>query len=456
MLAPCLVTGNIGENLQYGRIPFTASTARSFTQSPDDVNFMRILWVKAGGLVPPDTGGKIRSYHILRELAKRHSVTFFSFYAEHPGDIHQQLTQFFERVICIPLRIPIPRSRGEIFHFARYMFSPMPYSVAKHSQPKVVAALSNLLEADSYDVIICDFVVAAGVIPWASSCPKILFTHNVEAQIWRRHFELASSPIWKGLAWHQYRKMLRYELLCLQNARHVLTVSENDKDVFARSIQRNRITVIPTGVDTEYFRPVGVDVGQPPELVFTGSMDWLPNVDAILYFARDILPLIRREIPHVTITVAGRLPSSRVLALAHADTHIRVTGGVDDIRPYIAKASVYVVPLRIGGGTRLKIFEAMAMGKATVSTTIGAEGLPVTDGKEILIADSPESFARAVVSLLRQPELRRQLGSSARQLVEQNYGWSAVSDLFDAVLLRVARGPGNNTSVVPLAQVGVP
>ena len=420
---------------------------------------MKILWVKAGGLVPPDTGGKIRSYHVLRELAKRHSVTFFSFYAEHPGDIHQQLTQFFERVVCIPLRIPIPRSQGEVFHYARHMLSPLPYSVAKHSQPKVVAALRNLLAAESYDVIVCDFVVAGGVIPWASSCPKILFTHNIEAQIWLRHFERAASPIWKGVTWSEYRKMLRYEHFCLQNAHHVLAVSENDKDVFARSIDKNRITVIPTGVDTEYFRPVGGDGEQPHELVFTGAMDWLANVDAILYFARDILPLIRRQIPHVTITVAGRLPPPRLLALAHADRHIRVTGRVEDIRPYIAKASVYVVPIRIGGGTRLKIFEAMAMGKATVSTTIGAEGLPVTDGKEILIADSPESFAHAVVSLLRQPELRRQLGLSARHLVEQKYSWSIVSDLFDEVLRRVACEHGHNTSispVVPVAPIGVP
>lgn len=420
---------------------------------------MKILWVKAGGLTPPDTGGKIRSYRILRELAKRHSVTFFSFYAEHPGDIHQQLTQFFERVVCIPLRIPIPRSRGEVFHFARHMFSPLPYSVAKHSQPKVVAALRNLLEAESYDVIVCDFVAAGGVIPWASSSPKILFTHNVEAQIWLRHFERAPSPIWKGVTWSEYRKMLRYEHFCLQNAHHVLAVSENDKNAFARSIDTNRITVIPTGVDTEYFRPVGGDGGRPHELVFTGAMDWLANVDAILYFARDILPLIRREIPHITITVAGRLPSPRLLALAHADKQIRVTGSVDDIRPYIGKASVYVVPLRIGGGTRLKIFEAMAMGKAIVSTTIGAEGLPVTDGKEILIADSPESFAHTVVSLLRQPEQRRQLGLSARRLVEQKYSWSIVSDLFDEVLCRVAREHGNNTSLspaVPVAHVGFP
>jgi polysaccharide biosynthesis protein PslH len=403
---------------------------------------MKILWVKAGGLVPPDTGGKIRSYYILRELAKRHSVTFFSFYAEHPGDIHQQLTQFFERVVCIPLRIPIPRSRGEVFHFARHMFSPLPYSVAKHSQPKVVAALRNLLEAESYDVIVCDFVVAGGVIPWASSCPKILFTHNVEAEIWRRHFQKATNPIWKAVAWCEYQKMLRYERFCLQNAQHVLAVSETDKNAFARYIDGNRITVIPTGVDTEYFCPVDADCGRSHELVFTGAMDWLANEDAIFHFAREILPRIRREIPDVTIIVAGRRPSHRLLALADAEKHMRVTGGVDDIRPYIARACLYVVPIRIGGGTRLKIFEAMAMGKAIVSTTIGAEGLPVTNGKDILIADTPESFASAVVSLLRQPPQRKRLGLAARQLVANRYSWSKVSRCFDDVLNCVVHDSG--------------
>jgi len=399
---------------------------------------LKILWVKAGGLVPPDMGGKIRSYHILRELAKRHSVTFFSFYAEHPDDIHQQLTQFFERVVCIPLRIPIPRSREEVFHFARHMFSPLPYSIGKHSQPEVVAALRNLLATQSYDVIVCDFVVAGGVIPWSINCPKILFTHNVEALIWHRHFQTSSNFIWKAVAWTEYRKMLRYERFCLENAQHVLTVSDNDRDIFARLIDKSRITVIPTGVDPEYFRPLGED-GQPNELVFAGAMDWMANEDAMLYFTREILPLIRKEIPHVMLTVVGRSPSRRLHALAKADKHIRVTGRVEDIRPYVGAASVYIAPLRVGSGTRLKIFEAMAMGKAIVSTAIGAEGLPVTDGTDILIAETPQNFASNVVSLLRQPEQRKRLGLSARQLVEQRYSWTIVSELVEAVLGRIAR-----------------
>ncbi len=417
---------------------------------------MKILWVKAGGLVPLDTGGKIRSYHILRELAKRHAVSLFTFYAQHPNDVHEQLTELFERVICIPLQIPIPRSHGETFHFARYVASPLPYSVAKHSQPQVKAAIRNLLAIEPYDVIVCDFIAAAGVIPWDFPHPKILFTHNVETQIWERHIKTAVNPIWKAISWNECRKMSRYERFCLNNAQHVLTVSEYDRDAFSIIIARDRMTVIPTGVDTQYFRPAASS-GNPNNLVFTGSMDWLPNVDAILHFAKEILPLIRKQIPNVIVTLAGRNPSPKLVALAQADKSFRTTGTVPDIRPYVADASVFIVPLRIGGGTRLKIFEAMAMGKAVVSTAIGAEGLPVTHGKDIVIADTPQDFAHAVVSLLCQPDERNRLGASARRLVEQKYSWAVVANLFERMLCRVAYEHGTLAALSQqpvLSQVG--
>jgi glycosyltransferase involved in cell wall biosynthesis len=259
------------------------------------------------------------------------------------------------------------------------------------------------------------------------------------------------------VAWGEYRKMLRYERRCVRNADHVFTVSENDRDVFTTFIDRKCISVIPTGVDTEYFQPAA-GTGQNDGLVFTGAMDWMPNEDAILYFAREILPLIRKEIPQVTLTVAGRLPSRRLLALAIADNRIRVTGRVDDIRLYMREGSVFVVPIRVGSGTRLKIFEAMAMGKAVVSTSIGAEGLPVTDGENIVIADTPECFACSVVSLLRQPEQRRSLGLSARSYVEQKHSWKAVTDVFEGSLFKVVRDYGDKISIPaaePVAQVGI-
>jgi sugar transferase (PEP-CTERM/EpsH1 system associated) len=398
---------------------------------------MKILWVKAGGLVPPDIGGKIRSYSIVKELAKTHEVTLFNFYAAHQGDVHSGLKGMFHQVINLSLPIATNRGLGELASFARNMFSSSPHTVFKYCRPEVKARMRELLASQKFDVIICDFVVAAEAIPWEVDCPKVIFTHNVEALIWKRHFEVSRNPVWKRVCWGEYQKMARFERYFLNKSEHVLTVSETDKDFFSEFLDRSKITVISTGVDTEYFRP---DSGneRPNSLVFTGSMDWMPNEDGVLYFLRSILPLIRREIPDVRFTIVGRKPSEKLRAAAVSEPGVHVTGTVDDIRPYVREGSVYVVPLRIGSGTRLKIFEAMAMGKAIVSTTLGAEGLPIRDDVDILLADRPEEFARKVCALLRDQGERNRLASAARQLVEQHYGWSSVAAEFGAVLRRVA------------------
>lgn len=381
--------------------------------------------------MPPDVGGKIRSYHILRELAKDHAVTLFTFYAAHDGDCHGELSRIFERVVNLPLEIPVPRSRGELSHFARHLFSPLPYTVAKHAQPQVRNAMTSLVENKAFDVVVCDFVVAGAVVPWELPIPKVLFTHNVEALLWKRHLEVAKNLVWKAVCWREYKTMARYEQRWLRAADHVLTVSETDRDYFSAIIPKEKITVIPTGADTDYFQPQAMAVDEQ-SMVFTGAMDWLPNEDGISFFVNEVLPLILREVPEVKLAIVGRNPSARVQALA--GSHVRITGRVDDVRPYVAEAAVYVVPLRIGSGTRLKIFEAMAMGKPVVSTSIGAEGLPVRDGEHLLLADSATQFAQRVVGLLRSSSRRDTLGKAARQLVEQSYSWASVTKIFSGVL----------------------
>jgi glycosyltransferase involved in cell wall biosynthesis len=201
---------------------------------------------------------------------------------------------------------------------------------------------------------------------------------------------------------------------------------------------------VQTGVDTRFFSPQSASTvsagqgGANPHLVFTGSMDWLPNEDGVLYFASDILPLIRARIPTATVSVVGRAPTPAVQRLAE-QTGIQVTGRVADVRPFVAAGTVYIVPLRIGGGTRLKIFEAMSMGKAVVSTAVGAEGLPVTDGRDIVSADDPGAFADAVVRLIEDSAARRRIESAARQLVVDRYDWSAVAQDFEDALSDVCR-----------------
>ncbi len=396
---------------------------------------MKILWIKSGGLVPLDHGGKIRSYQLAKQLARQHDVTLFTFYSEHPDDAHAQLEQVFARVICMPLRIPAPKSLGDYLGYARNLFSRRPYSLAKYCQPQVARRLRRLLEEESYDVILCDFLLTAAVIPWELPCPKVLFTHNIEALIWQRHYQVARNPLWKAVCYREYRAMERLERRYLERSEYVLAVSEVDRAFFARFVDPRKITVIPTGVDVDYFRPTP-EAEQPNTLVFTGSMDWLPNEDGVFHFVDEILPRIRSHIPDVSLWVVGRRPSGRLQALAARNHAVRATGTVEDIRPYMGQGSVYVVPLLVGGGTRLKIFEAMAMGKPVVSTSIGAEGLPVRHGENIILADTPEVFAHHVITLLRDPGKRGELGRAARQLVERNHSWASVVAQLDAALTR--------------------
>lgn len=399
---------------------------------------MKILWVKAGGLIPPDTGGKIRSYQLLRRLAAKHGVTLFTFYAAHPHDAHDQLEREDIRVLRHPLQTPAPRSLAEVGLYARQLFSLQPYSITKYCRSEVALRLRQLLQEDKYDLILCDFLCAAGVIPWDLACPKVLFTHNVEALIWQRHFRVARNPVWKAVCWREYKTMARAEHHYLGLADHILTVSDTDRDHFTQFIDSSRVTVIPTGVDVNYYGPTSEPV-EPNALVFTGAMDWMPNEDGMFHFLEKILPRIRRQIPEVTLWIVGRQPSRRLRELAARTPGVCVTGTVEDIRPYVHRAAVYVVPLLVGSGTRLKIFEAMAMGKAVVSTPLGAEGLPIRDGENVMLADEPESFANAVVRLLQSSELRNNLGRAAREFVEQKYSWVSVAAELEAVLTTVAR-----------------
>jgi glycosyltransferase involved in cell wall biosynthesis len=206
-------------------------------------------------------------------------------------------------------------------------------------------------------------------------------------------------------------------------------VSAVDRNRLAAIAPRARITAIPTGVDVAYFKP-GTQAEDRSHVVFTGAMDWYPNEDGILHFIDAVLPLVRRRVPDTKVTVVGRNPTERVRAAA-TRAGVHVTGTVDDVRPYIARGAVYVVPLRVGGGTRLKIFEALAMAKAVVSTRIGAEGLPLVHGEHFLEADGASAFAAAVVGLLRDPAHRQTLGAAGRRLVETQYGWATVARDFE-------------------------
>ncbi len=288
--------------------------------------------------------------------------------------------------------------------------------------------------------MVCDFLAPVANVPAHLPCPSVLFTHNVEAEIWRRHADTARSPLRKALLSAQWRRTVRFERDAVRRFDLVLAVSDTDRRTLLQAYGplRNAVHVVPTGVDTRYFGDVTGPV-RPRHMVFTGSMDWLPNEDGMLYFVRDVLPLVRREEPDATVAIVGRAPTPAIVKLGF-EHGVEVTGRVDDVRPHMAAGAVYIVPLRIGGGTRLKIFEAMAMGKPVVSTTVGAEGLPVEPGADVIIADSPHKFAEAVVRLFRSEEERTRIGEAGRRLVAEQYDWSAVFGHLEQALEAAARG----------------
>jgi polysaccharide biosynthesis protein PslH len=400
---------------------------------------MNALWLNAGLLLPLDKGGKLRTWHLMRHLARRHHITFLSF--ADPSTTPEDLDGMLE--VCRALET-VPRtdpSKGT-WRFradaARYITHPVPYAIAKYRSAAYRRRLSNLLRQRRFDVIVCDFLVPLVNMPDELPCPTVLFTHNVEAEIWRRHAATASPAVARMFLRQQWRRMLRFERRALARCDLALAVSHADVATFSRlypGAARRPMHVVQTGVDTEYFTPA-TTATRHAHLVFTGSMDWLPNEDAMLYFVHDILPRIRADEPSTTLSIVGRHPTAAVRRLAD-QAGVEVTGRVEDVRPYIARSEVYVVPLRIGGGTRLKIFEAMAMGRAVVSTTIGAEGLPVTPGTDIVVADDADSFAGAVVHLIRERVHRQRIEAAARQLVVERYDWNAVAHDLEQALTTI-------------------
>ncbi|HZI79404.1 MAG TPA: glycosyltransferase family 4 protein [Vicinamibacterales bacterium] len=399
---------------------------------------MRILWVKMGGLWPPTAGGRIRSLETLSCLSRQHDVTVVTTHG--PGDDPDGLRRRLPNCSHI-VSVPFVAPRAGTVPFARALAASWctsdPVDLWKWRSAAVYDEVHTLLARGDVDVCVADFLVAVANIPRAPRVPVVLFEHNVEHQIWRRIAGLERRPWRRALLEVEAWKVRQAERRACAAADLVVAVSDDDRRRLQALAPSSRCVATPTGVDTTYFRP-STGREMPNRLVFTGSMDWFPNEDAIQFFFDAILPRIRADVPGVTLSVVGRNPSAALRAAAERAGAL-VTGTVDDIRPYVEEAALYVVPLRAGGGTRLKIFEALAMGKAVVSTSVGAEGLAVTPGRDVAIADRPGEFARTVVALLRDPAKRLALGTAGRLLVQRRYSWEQVSREFDSYCESVAR-----------------
>jgi sugar transferase (PEP-CTERM/EpsH1 system associated) len=412
---------------------------------------LKILWIKTELLHPVDKGGKIRTYEMLKQLKREHHVTYLTLDdGTAPPEARQQASEYCHKLVTVPHRLREKFSAGFYLELFENLFSSLPYAVKKYESSAMREEIQRLVEQDKPDVVVCDFLTPSVNVPENLGCTAVLFQHNVEAMIWQRHYETQANPLKRLYLYWQWLKMRALEKAECLRYDHVIAVSREDCEMMRRDYGVESVSDVPTGVDTEFFRPQTNDTPEPASLVFTGSMDWLPNVDAIQWFCNEILPLVRANVPNVKLTVVGRKPGRELVELGERDPFITVTGRVDDVRPYIESAAAYIVPIRIGGGTRLKIYEALAMEKPMVSTTVGAEGLPLRDGEELLIADDPQSFANAIVRVLNDQTFARILGKRAAANVRERFGWSSVAARFTEICRSVCV---ENSPTTPIASL---
>jgi glycosyltransferase involved in cell wall biosynthesis len=393
---------------------------------------MRILWVKCDFLHPTTRGGQIRTLEIVKRLHARHEVHYLAYDApDNPVGL-RRASEYCTRVYPIPREIPHRRSLAFVGQLVGNIFSSMPLSLSRYHSTAMRKQIATVLREVPFDSVVCDFLAPAPNFERLDHC--VLFQHNVETMIWRRHAATAPDPLRKLYFKIQADRMFRWERrMCLQ-AEEVIAVSPQDAALMRDMFGVTGVTAIPTGVDIDFFRRPP-DIAPKADLVFLGSMDWLPNIDGVEYFVREILPLVRRKVPACTLAVVGRTPSAAIRALAERDPGIQVTGTVADVRPWLWGSKVSIVPLRIGGGTRLKIYESMAAGTPTVSTGIGAEGLDVSHPANIRLADTPAAFADQCIELLGNAQERERLASEALDLVTAHFSWDVVTAEFERLLL---------------------
>jgi glycosyltransferase involved in cell wall biosynthesis len=395
---------------------------------------VRILFLQKRLLFPSNTGGRIRTLNLLRHLAQWHDVTYLC-------NVQAGEERFLEEMKALRLRLEtvpwVEATRGSLAfyaHVCRNVFSRYPYTVDKDFDPALQARAAELLAAEPYDLLICDFVQMARNIVGLQAPVKVLFQHNVEAQIYERHAQADPSWLRRKFMGLQWRKMRRFESEAGTWFDAVVAVSQQDRLTFERQYGWKHAAEIDTAVDTEYFHANGVKE-EAGRVLFVGSMDWLPNQDGAQHFVKEIWPLIRERHPSAVFQIVGRNPGRSVIRLSAVEG-VQVVGTVPDVRPYLAQAAVVVVPLLVGGGTRIKIFEAMSMGKPVVSTSLGAEGLPVVSGQHLIIADPSRDFADSVSALLESPQRRASLGQSAMELVQQRYSAEQVARQFERICLQ--------------------
>ncbi len=397
---------------------------------------MNILFLSTENPYPPNSGHLLRTYNILRHAAVEHDVFFLGFIKKKEDAIYVEPIRKMCKSADVFV-IPDDISRFRLcLSLLLNLFSPLPYIARKYYRKDFNKRMKEILENNRIDVVHFDMLHMARYRENVKNLPSVLVEHNVESLRVRRLSRNSRNPVLKLFLFYQYIKLYRFEKREPRLFDICTPVSQNDVDTLEKMGAGGNLTVIPNGVDTEYFSP-GNKKAAPGSIVWVGGMNDMYNSEAVNYFCKEIFPLIHKEIPDVKFTVVGKSPTKKLLRLASANKNIKVLGYVDDVRTAIGEAAVYIAPIKSGGGTKLKILNALSMAKPVVTTTIGAEGIEVKDNEHLLIADDPELFAKKTVELLRDPVRAKNSGKTDAGFMLEKYDWDIIGEKMNEIYNRV-------------------
>ena len=396
---------------------------------------------------PPTSGKRIRTFNLLRRLADRHRITVL---CHRNPDRRESLAadEAFRRLgietVIVDRAVPPKSGPGFYARLAGNLLSPLPYSVATHASPALGEAVRNFAAENRVDLWHCEWtpyaqVLRDGLGSRLTKARWAVMAHNVESRIWERYAEAEPSAMKRWYVRRQWLKFERFEAWAYAAATAAIAVSAEDAELMRQRFGAGETEVVENGVDTQYFRPQRDVDRDPARLLYLGSLDWRPNLDAVALLLDDIFPQVRQQVPHATLALVGRHPPDWLRARVKELPGVELFADVPDVRPFLAACGMLAVPLRIGGGSRLKILEALASGTPVVSTRVGAEGLRLTADRDLIVTDGPDGMAEAVVRGIRRPEELQDMAEEGRRAVLARYDWGPLAERLDEVWWAVAK-----------------
>lgn len=403
---------------------------------------MKILWLSQNLPYPPKTGVLQRNYHLIREASRFADIHLIAILKRDilPG-YDPALAERRLRELCASVTVvELPAESSQLYLawlLLKSLFTEQPFTVNWAAADGLTRAVADAMERDRFDAAYFDTISLAPYRRQIASLPAILNHHNIESGLFDRRIAFERNPLKRFYLRQEARKLAAYEARIAHEFQVHATVSALDAQRLVAGCPGARTTIVANGVDVEYFAPRS-DAAERGHLVMVSGMNWFPNRDAAIFMARDIWPLIRQAKPHCRLSIVGTSPPPDVLELAAHDPQVAATGFAADVRPYIEKAQIYLCPMRDGGGTRLKILDALAMGRPIVATTMALEGIPLAPERDVLVADSPAEFVRQVSRIVDDPELGRRIAERGRAFVEEHFAWPVIGAALESAFRTVA------------------